>query len=396
MKQLHPAAQILRVGIEPELEGQYLQIFAVSVHKDLNHVIYQRTRVAQTIRDYYLLSSPQRFSTTSRQPVRDVPITDQPVEKIIYTTAEAFPTILRRTEVIKTEVSVLSPVEAAVERTARKTQELIAMEKRVVSGDSTAMNQLSEAILLSVDPSSDSSVARYRTLLPAAATDDTMSEEVDPNTVDFGDAEMPAMDVLQSALHTALLDHALVIRRCLSLYNRSAYAATRAELVPRFEASFERELAVLFPGQLNVMDTVDVPSPDVEIINPDGQQANEGAAANESAIVEDSQQPESAFRRGRRRSISFLKRGSISSLRGRLSEQGQQANGTADEGGRQSRQGSRGRNRSQSRGRLSLFESRPSMDSRPGSAAGGATLKKRLSFLSNGGSWGHATYNNGR
>jgi dedicator of cytokinesis protein 3 len=396
MKQLHPAAQILRVGIEPELEGQYLQIFAVSVHKDLNHVIYQRTRVAQTIRDYYLLSSPQRFSTTSRQPVRDVPITDQPVEKTVYTTVEAFPTILRRTEITKTEVSVLSPIEAAVERTARKTQELIVLEKRVVSGDSAAMNQLSEAILLSVDPDSDSSVARYRNLLPAAATDDTMSEEVDPNTFDSSDAELPVMDVLQSALHTALLDHALVIRRCLSLYTRSAHAATRAELVPRFEASFERELAVLFPGQLNVMDTTDVSSPDVEALSPDGQQANESAAANESAIVEDIQQSESAFTRGRRRSISFLKRGSISSLRGRLSEQGHQANGTADESGRRSRQESRGRNRSQSRGRLSLFESRPSMDSRPGSAAGGPTLKKRLSFLSNGGNWGQVTYSDGR
>jgi dedicator of cytokinesis protein 3 len=398
MKQLHPAAQLLRVGTEPELEGQYLQIFAVSVHKDLNHTIYQRTRVAQTIRDYYLLSSPQKFSTTSRQPVRDVPITDQPVEKIVYTTMEAFPTILRRTEIVKTEMSMLSPVEAAVERTARKTQEMIALEKRVVNADSAAMNQLSEAILLSVDPNSDSSVARYRSLLPAAATDDTTSEEVDPNAVDFDVAEKPAMDVLQSALHTALLDHTLVIRRCLSLYNRSAHAATRAQLVPRFEASFERELAVLFPGQQNVMDSTDVSAPDVVSPSPDDQQAVDGAAANESAIVEDGQQPESAFRRGRRRSLSFLKRGSISSIRGRLAEQGQQTNGTADESGRQSRQESRGRHRSQSRGRLSLFERRPSMDSRPGSAAGNhtPTLKKRLSFLSNGGKWSNATHNNGR
>lgn len=399
MKQLHPAAQLLRVGTEPELEGQYLQIFAVSVHKDLNHTIYQRTRVAQTIRDYYLLSSPQRFSTTSRQPVRDIPITDQPVEKIVYTTVEAFPTILRRTEIVKTEVSVLSPVEAAVERTARKTQEMIALEKRVINGDSAAMDQLSEAILLSVDPNSDSSVARYRGLLPAAATEDTMSEEVDPNAVDFDVAPTQAMDVLQSALHTTLLDHALVIRRCLSLYNRSAHAATRAELVPRFEASFERELAVLFPGQQNVMDITDVAPTDIESSSPDGQQAVEGATANESAIVDDGHPPESAFRRGRRRSLSFLKRGSISSIRGRLSEQGQLANGAADDSGRQSRQESRGRNRSQSRGRLSLFERRPSVDGRPGSAAGSQaqpTLKKRLSFLSNGGSWGNATYNNGR
>ena len=399
MKQLHPAAQLLRADIEPELEGQYLQVFAVSVHKDLNHTIYQRTKVAQTIRDYYLMSSPQRFSTTSRQPVRDIPITEQPVEKIVYTTAEAFPTILRRTEIIKKETSILSPVEAAVERTARKTQEMIALEKRVVNADSAAMNQLSEAILLSVDPNSDSSVARYRNLLPAATTNDNVSEEVDPNAVDFDAAEKPAMDVLQSALHTALLDHALVIRRCLSLYNRSAHAATRAELVPRFEASFERELGLLFPGRHNIMDFTHSPSPDADDHHRNGQQAVDGAAADESAIVEDGQQPESAFRRGRRRSLSFLKRGSISSIRGRLNEQSQSVNGTADDSGRQSRQESHARNRSQSRPRLSLFERRPSMDSRPGSAAGNQTptLKKRISFLSNGGSWSQGTSNtNGR
>jgi hypothetical protein len=263
---------------------------------------------------------------------------------------------------------------------------MIALEKRVVNADSAAMSQLSEAILLSVDPNSDSSVARYRSLLPAPATDDNTSEEVDPNDVDFDVAEKPAMNVLQSALHTALLDHALVIRRCLSLYNRSAHAATRAELVPRFEASFERELALLFPGRQNVMDCTHVPSPDADELHRNGEQAVDGAAANESAIVDDGQQPESAFRRGRRRSLSFLKRGSISSIRGRLNEQGQAVNGTADESGRTSRQEGHARNRSQSRTRLSLFERRPSMDSRPGSAAGNhtPTLKKRISFLSNG------------
>jgi dedicator of cytokinesis protein 3 len=221
------------------------------------------------------------------------------------------------------------------------------------------------------------------------------------------------MDTLQSALHTALLDHALVIRRCLSLYyGRSAHVATRAQLVPRFEASFEHELALLFPGQLSVMDfTSDFPSPASEELGPDGRQASEGAIADESAIApeEGPHPPESAFRRGRRRSLSFLKRGSISSLRGRLNEQGQQqqANGGGGFGdessGRHSRQQSR--NRSASRGRLSLFDRRPSMDSRPGSAGGygnghgngngNGALKKRLSFLSNGGSWGNATYNNG-
>ncbi|KAM0720482.1 hypothetical protein Q7P37_004618 [Cladosporium fusiforme] len=394
MKQLHPAAQILRVGSEPELEGQYLQIFAVSVHKDLHHTVYQRTKVAQTVRDYYLLSSPQKFSTTSRQPLRDVPITDQPVEKIVYTTSEAFPTILRRAEIVKVESAKLSPVEAAVERTARKTQEMIALEKRLVAGEEIALHQLTEAILLSVDPESDSSVSRYRSLLPAAATKDSVSEEVDPN---FAEPETPPpMDTLQSALHTALLDHALVIRRCLALYNRSARSAARAELVPRFEATFEHELAVLFPGQTNFVDFAeDVP----ETPGADENDAIEGAAnGNESAIVDDDQQPqqgrESAFQRGRRRSLSFLKRGSISSLRGRLlSDQGSSAQ--VDD----NRQESRGRARSQSR--LSLFDRRPSIDSRPGSSSGAGAgaqgtgmLKKRLSFLSNGGRWGEASYPN--
>ncbi|QIW97944.1 hypothetical protein AMS68_003462 [Peltaster fructicola] len=321
MQQLHPAAKILRIGAEPDMEGQYLQIYAVSTHRDLGHTIYQRVKVSQNVRDHCLLSNPDKFSTTSRQPMQDVPVIDQTVEKVIYTTAQTFPTILRRVEIIETEAITLSPIEAAVERTTRKTQELVTLEKRVSSGEDSAMDQLSEALLLSVDPNSDSSVSRYRVLLPSTVQTDTASAEVDPEALDLN-AEEPSLDPMQQALKVSLLDHALVIRRCLSLYNKTAWLATRAELIPRFEASFAAELEELYPGQAGNFDLTVVPSNnDIDRESQNGQQASEGADQNGAETTT----PSDDKRRGRRRSLSFLKRGSSkSSLRGNKDEGGQE------------------------------------------------------------------------
>ncbi|EME49001.1 hypothetical protein DOTSEDRAFT_104796, partial [Dothistroma septosporum NZE10] len=244
MQQLHPAARILRGDLEPEVEGQYLQIYAVSPNKDVDHMIYQRTKVSQTVREYNLISNPRRFATTTRQPAQDIPIPEQVVEKVIYTTADEFPTILRRSEVVNVETVTLLPIEAAIERTTRKTQELLAMEKRIASGDDDGtMHRLTEDLLNSVDPSSDSSVARYRGLLPPSEISDSLSSDIDPSV--YGREQ--GLDTMQIALKVALLDHALAIRRCLSLYKTPAYLPTRAELVPRFEASFQHELSILFP-----------------------------------------------------------------------------------------------------------------------------------------------------
>ena len=77
MQQLHPTAQILRGGVDPEVEGQYLQIFAVSPHKNLEHQVYKRTKDSQAVREYNLMSSPHKFTTTSRQPAPEIPITEQ-------------------------------------------------------------------------------------------------------------------------------------------------------------------------------------------------------------------------------------------------------------------------------------------------------------------------------
>jgi hypothetical protein len=368
MQQLHPAAQILRTGVEPDVEGQYLQIFAVSPNKDIEHPVYQRVKVSQAVREYNLISNPQRFATTSRQPARDIPITEQVVEKMLYTTAEEFPTILKRSEVVSVESVTLLPIEAAIERTTRKTQELLALESRIASGaDEGGMDRLTEDLLTSVAPDSDSSVARYRGLLPASEISDSISGSIDPSL--FADQD-GSLDIIQNALKVALLDHTLAIRRCLGLYRRAEYLATRAELVPRFEATFQHELSILFPqNDVSLMDGISPRSSlddDDENVQID-QQASAGAPLQE--------QLEADKANARRMSIPFLKRSS--------SRQGR-ANGTAeqDAGDRRSRAGSQTRGRDRSHSRLSVFRHNTDPDARRGSE-GGFSLKKRLSFFNN-------------
>ncbi|KAK3686647.1 Deoxycytidine kinase 1, partial [Vermiconidia calcicola] len=400
VQQLHPSAQIVRSGKDADVEGQYLHIYPVSPNKDLDHMVYQRTKISQAARDYSLLSSPQKFATTSRQLQPDLPITEQVVEKEMYTTAEPFPTLLSRSEIIYIESVTLSPLQAAVERTTRKTQEMLALEKRVTSGeDDGAINRLSDELLLSVDADSDSSVSRYRSLLPQSEQGDTASELIDFTMLEKGDEEL--MDPMQNALKVALLDHALAIRRCLSLYTSSAYLATKAELIPRYEATYERELAILFPGKEGVLDeesrrsSLDEDRRARTSSRPVDSQASAGA---EQSAVADDQQQEPEKRQSRRRSIPFLRRVASGTQK--------QPNGTTDDknGGQSSRQSSRSRTRGESlTRRLSFFRNEQQQhdaDIRSSSVASSrretgnagksnsGSLKKRLSFLKATGSSG--------
>ena len=391
IQQLHPGAVILRSGREAEVEGQYLQIFPVSPNKDLDHTVYQRTKISQAAREYALMSNPQMFATTSRQPQQDIPITDQVVEKEIYTTAEPFPTLLRRSEIVHTHQVTLSSLQAAIERTARKTQEILALEKRISSGeDENGMNRMSDELLLSVDPDSDSSVSRYRSLLPDYEQGDSASAEVDFATLE---KEEEPMNPMQNALKVALLDHVLAIRRCLSIYTSSPYLATKAELVPRFEATYERELAILFPDKQGLMDEQSRRSSMLERERMrDSSRVEEpqaDAGAQQDNATEEEHEPER--RQSRRRSLPFLKRVASSSQK--------LANGTTEneDGGRRSRQSSRSRTRGESlTRRLSFFRneqqqqeagmksnsvSSNTRSEADGNLAHGASLKKRLSFL---------------
>jgi dedicator of cytokinesis protein 3 len=166
MQQQHPAAQILSAGMEQDVEGQYLQIYPVSPQKDLGHPIYQRARVAQSIRDHYLLSRPSMFTTASRRAAPDVSSNETLVEKTVYTTAETFPTILRRSEIVEVGTVKLTPLQTAIERTNRKTIELLGLEKKASTGESSIFTTLTQELMFAVDTTQETSVANYHNMLP--------------------------------------------------------------------------------------------------------------------------------------------------------------------------------------------------------------------------------------
>ncbi|EDU48976.1 conserved hypothetical protein [Pyrenophora tritici-repentis Pt-1C-BFP] len=239
MQQQHPSAVIMNPGADQVLEGQYLQIYPVSPQKDLTHPIFQRAKVSQSVKDYYLLSRPSHFTSPSRRSPSNATARDAGAEKTLYTTAESFPTILRRSEIIGVGTVTLSPLQMALERTARKTVELLAVEKRITEGDDTAFNTLTQELMYAVDMNSKDCVAHYHDLLPHANDED-----------EDEDNETRQTNPLETAMRVALIDYTLVIRRCLSLYVRPAQQTTKADLSQRFEAAFYRELATLLPPNM--------------------------------------------------------------------------------------------------------------------------------------------------
>ena len=236
MLQLHPAAQVLAKGGFEDEEGQYLQIFSVSVYRDLNHPIYQQPKVVQSTRDYLSSAKPNRFAITSKRHSPASGVQNQWIEKTLYRTRESFPAILRRSEIVAIDTTRLTPLQTAVERTARKNSELVALDKRITGADELSFSNLTDAILSSVDPSSAATVAQYRQLLP------TPPEETEE------DMEMPALSPLQNALQIGLFDHVSILKNCLSHYVRPDQVPTRALLSKHFQETFSAELALLAPN----------------------------------------------------------------------------------------------------------------------------------------------------
>ncbi|KAI9852083.1 MAG: hypothetical protein M1838_001880 [Thelocarpon superellum] len=255
MMQQHPSAQIVTGGEIDDVEGQFLEITAVTPHRDLFHPVYQRARVLPTTREYLLSSWPRHFAVTTQRHAGHVPVEEQWVEKTLYTTTEAFPTILKRSEIVSTEDVRFSPLQTAIERTHRKTQELVALEKRIVEQSQGKYSSLIEAIALAVDPASDSSVARYRVLLPPEEDPDDAAEveleEGEGGKVTEADKRTSvSRDPLESALKMAMVDHAMVVKRCLASLTKSHDVQVRSyheDLTFHLERTYARELAALTP-----------------------------------------------------------------------------------------------------------------------------------------------------
>lgn len=223
MQEQHPSAQIVNAGDIEDVEGQFLQIASLSPHRNLEHPVFQRSKVSSHVRDYLLSDRPQQFSTTVRRNIVG-PVTEHWADKMVYSTSEAFPTILRRSEVVSVQKIRLSPIQTALERVVRKTQEMILVEKKVQDGDDDQIPLLIEALTVSVNAAADSSIVRYRELLPQKVTEDVDEEDPEALLEEMTDVQLTPME---TALKMALVDHAVMIKRCLAMFTKSSNAQLR-------------------------------------------------------------------------------------------------------------------------------------------------------------------------
>ncbi|KAI9824609.1 MAG: hypothetical protein M1832_001699 [Thelocarpon impressellum] len=243
MQQQHPSAQIVTGGEIEDVEGQFLQISPVGPHRDLFHPLYRRSRVLQPIRDYLLSTWPSHFAVTTRRSPTGLGVKDQWVEKVVYTTVEAFPTILRRSEIVATDEVRLSAVQTAIERTHRKTQELATLERRIVENNEGSLSTLTESLAYAVDPLSETGVTRYRELLPEL-------EEAEEGEEEAKEVSVAESGPLEEALQAALVDHAMAVKRCLGTYSKTTdpqFKAAQEELTHRFEMTYAPEIASIMP-----------------------------------------------------------------------------------------------------------------------------------------------------
>ena len=240
LQQQYPAAQLVPHGNIDDVEGQFLQVSAVNPHRDLEHPLYRRAKVPQSIRDFLLSSRPYQFSVTSRRHTPKSNVRDQWVEKTVYTTQDHFPTILKRSEIVSVDIVALSPLQTALERTTRKTSELAILERRILEGDQTSFTNMTDAIKSSVDAASTTSIAQYRQLVSPP----TAGEKKEPEHLALETRPSP----LDGALQTALIDFALTLKHCLSLYSRPPHESIQSELAAAFALTFAPEIALLVPS----------------------------------------------------------------------------------------------------------------------------------------------------
>ncbi|RDA94863.1 hypothetical protein CP533_4277 [Ophiocordyceps camponoti-saundersi (nom. inval.)] len=282
-----PSAQIVTNGGDVnEVEGQFLVISTIVPHRDPAHQVFQRARVPHVVREYLLCSHPQNFSITKKRNTTG-PVEGHYSEKTVLTTSEPFPTLLRRSEVVEYHDLRLTAHETGLERISRKTQELAALERRLAEGEGENVQQLLDAVTIAVNPLSEHSVVCYRKLIPQSREEEGK------------DVEEAELEPEETALRMALIDHALMIKKCLAAFARSSnelLCRKHEELNQHFESTFEPEIATFAPAQPVSLPREATPTPSTAFRgsfpsekrpqwSKTASPLNGGAKAEEAAVV---------------------------------------------------------------------------------------------------------------
>ncbi|CAJ0750079.1 14_t:CDS:2, partial [Entrophospora sp. SA101] len=140
MQNKHTQAQLLKSNSPPtddilHGDGQFLQVTAVKPEPNKDLPVFKGD-VPSSIRSYYEYNSVDTFSFS--RPVNKNPngiksgneFLDLWTEKTILVSKDHFPTVLRRSEVIKMTVFEVSPIENAVTTMRSKNKELLILESK--------------------------------------------------------------------------------------------------------------------------------------------------------------------------------------------------------------------------------------------------------------------------
>lgn len=250
--QRHPTATLLKTSGTPDddvryADALYLQITALQPEPDRTRDIFTNPDVPPLVKSYYEHNGTSLFSFT--RPLRSKDqrasasntgdLAELWVEKTYLRCEDAFPTVLRRSEVAEIHVVQISPLQNALNDIESKTEEMSGLERKYSSfvdvvDDSTGArvntNKLAMSLNGAVDAPVNGGIPLYkRTFLSDA----------------FTNANRDKLDLIEQ-LRAAIQQQASVISRCLALHAKLC----PAEMQP-FHETLERFFAQNFGEEVD-------------------------------------------------------------------------------------------------------------------------------------------------
>ncbi|KAF7321412.1 hypothetical protein MKEN_00661700 [Mycena kentingensis (nom. inval.)] len=245
----HPGAQLLKTPGDPPVDirfghDQFIQCTAVTPEPNRTLPVFTNPDAPVPVRTYYehsainLFSSSRQIKKIGRSGVEEIW-----AEKSYFTTEEAFPTVLRRSEVVGLEIVEISPVENALSEVELKTKELAALNLRYQALAKTAQPVSTNALAMSlngaVDAPVNTGIAAYRQTF------------FDPEYV----ARYPERSELVEKLKAAIDEQVVVIDHCMKLHGQLC----PPEFVP-FHETLEKFFRKNFRDEI-IRLNLDVPDP---------------------------------------------------------------------------------------------------------------------------------------
>lgn len=255
LQQKHPGAILLQTSVTPSddvryaPDTQYLQVTALQPEPDRSRDIFTNQDVPATVRAYYEHNGTNLFSYArpfrknggNRREAADA--VNLWVEKTYLRCEDAFPSVLRRSEVAEVHIVELSPLENALSDVETKTQELLALEKRYVAMEEVHVgagkhknintNRLAMALNGAVDAPINGGIPLYRKTF------------LDTDNRQAGKAETTDEAALLARLKEAISQQALAIARCIRVHARLCVA----EMQP-FHETLVRFFSENFAGEI--------------------------------------------------------------------------------------------------------------------------------------------------